>query len=148
VSGGASSNATGSGATLAGMVNPESLATTAFFQYGLDPSFRGPGASTTLYDQSTPPQQVGADSAAHTVSAALTGLVPGALYHARLVATNAAGTTLGPDQTFTTAQAAAPPPPVLGKSENAQPVSGTVFIRLPSGEFVRLTEPSRSRRAR
>jgi hypothetical protein len=56
-----------------------------------------------------------------------------------LVATNAAGTTFGPDQTFTTAQAAAPPPPVLGKSENAQPVSGTVFIRLSSGQFVRLT---------
>jgi hypothetical protein len=57
----------------------------------------------------------------------------------RLVATNSAGTTLGADQTFTTAQAAAPPPPVLGKTENAQPVSGTVFIRTASGAFVRLT---------
>ncbi len=139
VSGGAPGTATGSAATLSGTVNPESLATTAFFQYGLDPSYRGPGASTTLYDQSTPPQQLGADSAAHTVLAPLTGLVPGALYHVRLVATNAAGTTFGQDQTFTTAQSPAPPPPVLGKSENAQPVSGTVFIRLSSGEFVRLT---------
>jgi hypothetical protein len=140
VSGGAPSTQTGAGATtVSGTVNPESLATSAFFQYGLDLSFRGPGASTTLYDQSTPPQQVGGDSASHTISAPLTGLVPGALYHVRVVATNAAGTTFGQDQTFTTAQAAAPPPPVLGKSENAQPVSGTVFIRLASGQFVRIT---------
>ncbi len=122
-----------------GTVNPESLATTAFFQYGLDPSDRGPGASTTLYDQSTPVQQVGADSASHTVSASLTGLVPGALYHVRLVATNSAGTTFGTDQTFTTPQAPAPAPPVLGQTENAAPVSGTVFIKLPSGAFVLLT---------
>jgi hypothetical protein len=73
------------------------------------------------------------------VSAALIGLVPGVLYHVRLVAINSAGTTFGPDQTFTTPQAAAPPPPVLGQTENVQPVSGTVFIRLPSGAFVRLT---------
>ena len=139
VSGGAPSTATGNGATLAGTVNPESLATTVFFQYGLDPGFRGPGASTTLYDQSTAPQQVAPGSTPQPVSASLTGLVPGALYHVRLVATNSAGTTFGQDQTFTTAQAAAPPPPVLGKSETAQPVSGTVFIRTASGAFVRLT---------
>ncbi len=139
VSGGAPSSSTGNGATVAGTVNPESLATMAYFEYGLDPSFRGPGASSTLYDQSTPPQQIGADSAVHNVSASLTGLVPGALYHVRLVATNSAGTTLGPDHTFTTAKAAAPPPPILGRTENAQPVSGTVFIRTASGAFVRLT---------
>jgi hypothetical protein len=124
---------------VAGSVDPENLATTAFFEYGLDPSYRGPGASTTLYDQSTPVQQVGSDSTIHTVSAALTGLVPGALYHVRLVATNTAGTSFSADQTFTTPAAAPPPAPVLGQSENAQPVSGKVFIRLPSGAFVLLT---------
>ncbi|HUA05668.1 MAG TPA: hypothetical protein VMB27_17300, partial [Solirubrobacteraceae bacterium] len=120
-------------------VNPESQATTAFFQYGLDLSYRGPGSDTTLYDQSTPVQQVGSDAAAHLVSAPLTGLVPGALYHIRLVATNSTGTTFGPDQTFTTAAAPAPPAPTLGSTENAAPVSGKVFIKLPSGQFVRLT---------
>ena len=84
-------------------------------------------------------QQVGADSASHTVSASLTGLVPGALYHARLVATNSDGTTFGTDQTFTTPQAPAPSPPVLGQTEDTAPVSGTVFIKLPSGAFVLLT---------
>ena len=139
VSGGSPSTETISGAAVSGTVNPESLATTAFFQYGLDPSDRGPGASTTLYDQSTPLQQVGADSAGHTVSASLTGLVPGALYHVRLVANNSDGTTFGTDQTFTTPQAPPPAPPVLGKTQNAAPVTGTVFIKTPSGAFVLLT---------
>ncbi len=139
MSSGAPTTQSTGGAGLSGSVNPEDLATTAFFEYGLDPSDRGPGVSTTLYDQSTPVQQIGSDSSSHTVAAALTGLVPGALYHLRLVATNSAGTTFGPDQTFTTPPAPAPPPPVLGQSENAKPVSGTVFIRLPSGAFVLLT---------
>jgi hypothetical protein len=139
VSGGAPTSASSSGASVSGTVNPENLATTAFFQYGLDPSFRGPGSSTTLYDQSTPPMQVGSDATSHTVSAPLSGLVPGSLYHVRLVATNSAGTTNGPDQTFTTPAAPAPPAPVLGQTETAQTVSGTVFIKLSSGAFVRLT---------
>ena len=139
MSGGAPTTKSSSGAAVSGSVNPENLATTAFFQYGLDPAYRGPGASTTLYDQSTPAQQLGSDSTTHTVTAPLSGLVPGALYHVRLVATNSAGTTFGVDQTFTTAAAPAPPPPVLGQTETAQPVTGTVFIRLPSGAFVKLT---------
>ena len=75
----------------------------------------------------------------HPVTASLTGLIPGALYHVRLVATNGAGTTFGQDQTFTTAAAAAPPPPVLGQSEDVKPVSGTVFIKAQNGQFIPLT---------
>jgi hypothetical protein len=127
---------------VSGTVNPENLVTTAFFQYGLDLSLRGPGASPTFYDQATPPQQVGPDSAAHGVTAPLTGLVPGALYHFRLVATNAAGTTFGQDQTFTTAKAAAPPSPVLGQSQDVTPVSGKIFIRNAAGQFIPLTGPT------
>ncbi len=139
VSGGAPTTQTSNGSAVAGSVNPENLATTAFFQYGLDLSQRGPGASTTLYDQSTPPQTIGSDSSNHAISAPLTGLVPGGLYHVRLVATNPAGTTFGQDQTFTVAQAAPPPPPVLGQSQDVKPVSGTVFIRTASGQFIPLT---------
>ncbi len=139
VSGGGPTTQSTSGAALSGSVNPEDLVTTAFFEYGLDPAYRGPGASTTLYNQSTPAEPVGSDGASHIVSASLSGLVPGALYHVRLVATNTAGTTLGADQTFTTPAAPAPPPPVLGKTENASPVTGTVFIESPAGAFTRLT---------
>jgi hypothetical protein len=126
------------GAAVSGTVNPENLATTVVFQYGLDPSLRGPGSSTALYDQSTAPQQVGSDSSNHAVTATLTNLVPGALYHVRVVATNSAGTTNGPDQTFTTQAAPTPPPPVLGQTQNARPVSGKTFI-LVNGKFVPLT---------
>ena len=139
VTGGAPTSETTSGASLSGLVNPQGMPTQAFFQYGLGLSERGPGTSTTLYDQSTPPQQVGTDSSDHAVQAPLGGLVPGALYHVRLVATNGAGTTFGADETFTTPAAAAPPPPVLGQSENVSPVTGTVFIKSPSGTFVPLT---------
>jgi IPT/TIG domain len=125
-------------AAVSGTVNPHGLATTVVFQYGLDPSLRGPGSSTLLYDQSTTPQQVGAGSTNQPVTASLTGLLPGALYHVRMVATNSAGTTNGPDQTFTTAAAAKLPPPVLGQTQNARPVSGKTFI-LVNGKFVPLT---------
>ena len=139
VIGGAPTSMTNNGASLTGSVNPEGTPTQAYFQYGLDLSERGPGASTTLYDQSTTPQLIGSDSSNHAVSVPLGGLLPGALYHARLVAINSAGTTFGVDQTFTTPAAPAPPPPVLGRSENVSPVAGTVFIKTPSGAFVPLT---------
>ena len=130
---------TSTGATVAGTVNPENQATTYFFQYGVDPRLRPPGGSSALYDQSTPPQPLLADSNTHTVSATITNLLPNALYHVRLVAVNAAGTTYGPDQTFTTSPGPPPPPPVLGQTVNAKPVSGQVFV-LVGTTLVPLTE--------
>jgi len=92
-----------------------------------------------VYDQSTPPQTLPADTTPHAVSASAAGLVPNALYHVRLVASNATGTTFGPDQTFTTPAGPAPPPPVLGRSVNVKPVSGQVFV-LVGTKLVPLTE--------
>ncbi len=93
-------------ANVTGSVNPGGLPTTALFEYGLDPRYTGGGP--VVYTNSTPAQAVGSDFSAHTVSAPLTGLVPNAVYHVRLVATNSAGTTPGPDVTFTTGHAPAP----------------------------------------
>jgi IPT/TIG domain len=143
VVGGAPATETSNTAEPTGLVNPESEPTTAYFEYGLDLSERGPGASTNLYDQTTPVQQVGSDATDRTISAVLTGLLPNALYHIRLVATNSAGTTLGPDHTFRTAPAPPPPPPVLGQTVDAAPVSGIVFVRSPSRKFVPLTGATR-----
>ena len=119
---------------LSGSVNPNGLPTTAYFEYGIDLGDRGPGSSTVLYDQTTPAQEVGSDSTAHPISIPVTGLVPNALYHVRLVASNNAGTTVGPDQTFTTPASAPPPPPVLGQAVNVSVVSGQVFILPPPGK--------------
>ena len=88
----AASLVTTSGATLNGSVNPNRLSTTYHFEYG----------TTTSYGSSSATTGAGSGSSAVAVSATLGGLSPGATYHFRLVATNAAGTTLGGDQMFTT----------------------------------------------
>jgi hypothetical protein len=128
---------TSTGAELTGAVNPSGLATTAFFQYGLDPKYSGAGP--IAYSDSTPSQPVGSGFTSTTVSAPVTGLVPNALYHVRLVATNADGTTFGPDVTFRTASAPAPGSPTLGKTFNISLVSGLVLVKI-HGVFVPLTE--------
>ena len=123
-------------AGFAGSVNPHGFSATAHFEYGLDPSLRA--SAGLLYDQRTPDQPVGSDFAAHPLTASVTGLVPNALYHVRLVATNSAGVTFGPDQTFRTTNAPKPAAPVLGKTDNAAPVSGKVFVVI-NGRLVPLT---------
>jgi hypothetical protein len=133
---GAPSVKSSSGAALEGSVNPQGLPTTAHYEYGLDSHFR---ASGPVYDQSTPAQNVGSDFSSHTVTASLSGLVPNALYHVRLVATNSAGTTFGPDATFTTKEDPPPPSPKLGGSFNAQPVNGLVLVKI-NGKFIPITE--------
>ena len=135
----ASTASTAPGSTTArfsGSVNPEGLATTAHFEYGLDPRYTG--SSKIVYDQSTPDQTVGADFSSHAVTASQSGLVPNARYHVRLVATNSAGTTFGPDVTFMTKKDPKPSAPTLGKSFNVS-AKGRVLIKL-HGKFVPLTE--------
>jgi Ca2+-binding RTX toxin-like protein len=78
-------------ANLTGMVNPNAAATTYRFEYG----------TANTYGASTPETYAGAGNAATAVSAAIAGLVPGTIYHYRLVATNSSGTTAGGDRTFT-----------------------------------------------
>ncbi|MHB8691511.1 MAG: IPT/TIG domain-containing protein, partial [Solirubrobacteraceae bacterium] len=116
---------------VSGSVNPDGTATTAHFEYGLDPMYTGSG--TVIYDQVTPDVAVGSGTTGQPASATVTNLVPNALYHVRLVATNSVGTSTGPDQTFMTQASAPPPPPVLGTTENVKPVAGLVFVKLPAG---------------
>jgi IPT/TIG domain len=116
-----------------GTVNPDGSSTIAYFQYGLDSKYSGSGDSVA-YTQSTPVQQVGAGGTPVPVSASVSGLVPNALYHVRLVASNGAGTTYGPDQRFTTFVDPPPPPPVLGKAVDVSPISGLVLIKPPPGK--------------
>jgi autotransporter-associated beta strand protein len=88
-------------ATLNGTVNPNTLATTAFFEYGL----------TTAYGQIAAIPSPGSGTDVIPVSANITGLLPSTTYHFRLVAENGAGTSIGDDVTFNTAaQSTAPEP--------------------------------------
>jgi hypothetical protein len=80
---------------LNGAINPSGLQTTYHFEYG----------TTADYGSRIP---VGIEAAAggsranRIFSRTIAGLAAGATYHYRLVATNAVGTTQGPDRTFTT----------------------------------------------
>jgi hypothetical protein len=125
-------------AAFSGSVIPDGLATTAQFEYGLDSKYSKPGTSGPIYDHTTPAQAVGADFASHTVAASVSGLVPNALYHVRLVATNAAGTTNGPDMTFTTQHGPVPGAPGLGTTFDVS-ATGLVLIKV-HGVFIPLTE--------
>ena len=89
---------TTTGASLFGSVNPDGRAVTYAFRYGLTPAYGSTTASAPLPATHT----------ASTVSATIGGLTPGTTYHFQLVVTDGLGnTTLGDDETFTTAT---PPP--------------------------------------
>jgi hypothetical protein len=79
-------------ATLNGTVNPRGHDTSARFEYGTDEN----------YGQGTDPVDIGAGTDGVAVPGPLTGLLPSTTYHYRVDATNAGGTTMGLDQTFTT----------------------------------------------
>jgi hypothetical protein len=128
------------GAAFAGLVNPGGPPTTAWFQYGLDPRYRSGGP----FAKSTRRFRIAGGYAPSTVSSIVSGLVPAALYHVRLVAVNSAGMAVGPEQTFVTAADRQPGPPVLGRYVNANPAGGLVRVRI-GRSFVPLTEPRRLR---
>ncbi|MEI6851257.1 MAG: fibronectin type III domain-containing protein [Bacteroidota bacterium] len=79
-------------ATLNGIVNPNGLATTYYFEYGTTASY---GSQTTV-------TSAGSGSADVVVSAPLSALTNITIYHFRLVAVNSDGTVNGNDFTFTT----------------------------------------------
>jgi hypothetical protein len=79
-------------ATLRGTVDPDASETHYYFQYG----------TTTSYGNTTPTENLGSGTAASPVSGTIYGLKPGTIYHFRVVATNAGGTTYGSDQDFRT----------------------------------------------
>jgi hypothetical protein len=106
-------------ANLAAIVNPESPEATKYhFEYGTTAAYNASTPegvlSTGFEDQSVPPAAIGA-------------LQPGTTYHFRVVVTNAAHETFGPDETFTTL------PPVAIDSESASHV--TAFSARFEGEL-------------
>lgn len=102
-------------AVLNGTVNPNGSATTYFFQWGL----------TNTYGDNSAPRSSGSGTKPLSVRATAGHLVPGTIYHYRLVAANKLGATLGADRTFKTA--GHPPPGVsTGPTSQVGPNSATV----------------------
>jgi DNA-binding beta-propeller fold protein YncE len=85
---------TSTGATLLAQVNPRGTDTTYRFEYGTTVAY---GASVPI-----PPGDIGAGSTDVEVQAHLQALSPATAYHVRVAASDATGTTFGPDETFTT----------------------------------------------
>jgi hypothetical protein len=91
---GYASNVSYSSAILYGYVTAEGEDTTYHFQYG----------TTTGYGATTPLGPAGNGTVSIKISQFISGLQSGTIYHYRVVATNATGTTNGKDRTFTTAR--------------------------------------------
>jgi hypothetical protein len=123
---------TASSAEFTGTVDPSGVATSAYFEYTV--RLAG-GASVT---GRTSIQIVGSDLASHPVTAEASGLLARSRYRVRIVATTASGpNVVGAATTFVTAGSPPPTPPVLGRTFNAAPVSGLVYVRVPgAGEPV------------
>ena len=92
---GSATSVTVTSATLNGTVDPNSRATSWYFEYG----------TSTSYGSKTTAKSAGAGTSTVNVSAPVSGLTRGRLYHYRLVATSDAGTSRGADQTFSTSTA-------------------------------------------
>ncbi|MFA5794764.1 MAG: hypothetical protein WC980_06835, partial [Candidatus Brocadiia bacterium] len=80
-----------SSATLNGLINPNGLSTTAWFEWG----------PVTPYANTTTIRSAGSSTAYANFTENITGLTTNATYHYRLVANNASGAAYGSDQVFT-----------------------------------------------
>jgi DNA-binding beta-propeller fold protein YncE len=90
-------------ASLAAQVKPDGPDTTYYFQYGTGSCSAAPASCTDL--PAPPGLDAGGGFNVQRADVYAQGLLPGTLYHFRVVATNELGTTEGPEATFTTQSA-------------------------------------------
>jgi hypothetical protein len=119
-------------AKLHGTVKPNNEATTWHFEYG----------TTTAYGTNTPEQgPIAAGSGTTPVSADVSALAPGTVYHYRLVATNPSGAIPGKDRTFTTRSAVSlNANKTVGRFNENMALTGKVFGTAVGGITVTLQE--------
>ncbi|MFN6093590.1 MAG: alpha-amylase family glycosyl hydrolase, partial [Verrucomicrobiota bacterium] len=86
------SNIVISTATLNAAVTPNGSATSVAFEYG----------TSVSYGSTTSSQSIGSGNSPQSVATNLSGLAANTTYHFRVIATNAQGTSYGPNQTFNT----------------------------------------------
>ena len=93
-------------ATLHTAINPLGSETTFYFQYGTESCAEDPSACTDI--PLAPGEEIGSGEEDVARSVRLSGLKPQSIYHYRVVASNALGTTEGAERSFTTEQAPSP----------------------------------------
>jgi len=106
---------TDTSAVLHGTINPNGSATTYYFQWGL----------TNAYGVDSVAHSAGHGTAPASVTATATGLIPGTIYHYRLVATNGSGLSVGADRTLKTT---GNPPPLVATGPPAQVAGNSVTM--------------------
>ncbi len=92
-------------AVLRAQINPLGNDTHYYFQYGTQPCQSSPAACTDI--PAPPGEDIGSGTEDAQGEAKLSGLIPGTVYHYRIIDSNSLGTTEGPEQTFTTQAEAA-----------------------------------------
>ena len=97
----AATGLTSTSATLNASVNPNSLDTFVYFEYGIDDGLGG-----TTYGSATGSAAIGAGAAPVSVSIPISGLSTSNTYHFRVVAVSSGGLVRGADLTFSPGQAA------------------------------------------
>ncbi|HWH10606.1 MAG TPA: IPT/TIG domain-containing protein [Solirubrobacteraceae bacterium] len=120
---GAATAVTSTTAKLTGTVDPGGLAGTAQFEY----TVRLPGGASRT--ARTPVRSIG--PLAGPVTAEVAGLQPERRYRVRLLATDAAGSTVGGATSFVTVTGTPVGRPLVGQTFSAAPISGLVAVRLP-----------------
>ncbi len=95
-------------------VNPQGAPTACYFQYGV----------TTNYGSFSLASALGSGNNIVAMAASVTGLIPGTLYHCRVVAFNTIGVTLGENSTFTTIGTFEGPPAILTPPQSQTVSSG------------------------
>jgi hypothetical protein len=113
---GAVTHVIGTTATLNGLINPHTLATTYHFAYG----------PTNALAESTPTVSVPAGTTAVKVAQTVTGFLPG--YHYRLVASNEKGLKMGHERVFNPKIKTKKTGFVLPKTFAATPLGGTFIL--------------------
>ncbi len=109
-------------ALVSGAIDPQELETAVYVQYGPSSSYEG--EIDTI---------IGPGSAYAPAILPLTGLLAGVTSHYRIVATNQAGTTVGPEYTFTTAPATPPLVSTGPSSEVGQTIATITGTVNPNG---------------
>jgi sugar lactone lactonase YvrE len=95
---GPATNVASFSATVNGSLNPRGSTTTVDFQYGLTTNY---GTTTQVQTQT--------GNTLRPISANISGLLASHVYHFRMVARNAGGTSFGSDRAFTTLSLTGPP---------------------------------------
>ncbi len=109
-------------AQLEAAINPNGSETTYYFEYVSEAEFNANGYANAIHVPSEP-ASIGTGTNGLTVAEKIEHLAQRGTYHFRAVATNATGTSIGPDSVFTAYSAAATGLPDSRAYEQASPVA-------------------------